>query len=138
MDATEALKIIRPLSEGVDPYTGEIYPQNSPYQNPETVRALYSAVSALEKMARREMRKNGSAKRAGEEWTEKEKKSVFEFYASGITVDKIAEKVQRTPYAVAYYLFRNKKMPESELLKYGAIKARRDESGQGIRQKGKF
>lgn len=138
MDAAEALKIVRPLAEGVDPFTGEIYPEKSPYQNPNTVRALHSAVAALEKEARRDLRKKDSAKRSGEEWTEKEKKSVFDFYKEGISIDKIAEKIQRTPYAVAYYLFRNKKITESELLKYGAVKYRRDESSQSFKQKNKF
>jgi len=49
MEIAKAISIIRSLSEGVDPYTGEQYPADSPYQMPDTVRALHMVVMALEK-----------------------------------------------------------------------------------------
>lgn len=43
MEVVKALEIIRALADGIDPYTGEVYSANSPYQNAETVRALFTA-----------------------------------------------------------------------------------------------
>ena len=59
MEIEKALSIIRPLSDGVDPFTGEEFPPNSPYQQAEVVRALYVAVSSLEKDIQR-VRKRAS------------------------------------------------------------------------------
>jgi len=41
MEASQAIVILRCLADGVDPYTGEVYPDDSPYQNVEITRALY-------------------------------------------------------------------------------------------------
>ena len=49
MEASQAVRILRALADGIDPYTGEVFPQESPYQHPDTVRALWSAVRALER-----------------------------------------------------------------------------------------
>ena len=42
MDDGEAVEIIKALAEGVDPFTGAIFPPDSPCQNEQTVRALQS------------------------------------------------------------------------------------------------
>ena len=47
MDENKALDIIMKLADGVDPRTGETLPAESPYQHPETLRALFMAVLAL-------------------------------------------------------------------------------------------
>ena len=40
MENSKALRIIKILADGVDPTTGEVFDQNSPYQNPDVIRAL--------------------------------------------------------------------------------------------------
>jgi hypothetical protein len=50
METDRATEILRLLGEGIDPFTGEIFPQNSPYQHPDTVRALFKAIDALRKI----------------------------------------------------------------------------------------
>jgi hypothetical protein len=52
-----ALRVLRALSNGVDPETGEVFPSETLYQQGETVRALLLAVDAVEKMQRRQNRK---------------------------------------------------------------------------------
>lgn len=47
MDYNTALKIIQTLSDDVDPVTGEVFPADSPYQNAQTVRALFTAIDAI-------------------------------------------------------------------------------------------
>ena len=48
MERSNALKIINALANGVHPATGEVFAADSPYQHPDTVRALFEAVRALE------------------------------------------------------------------------------------------
>ena len=47
MEEQKALDIIMRLADGVNPKTGEPLPAESPYQDPETLRALFMAVLAL-------------------------------------------------------------------------------------------
>ncbi len=47
MDIEKATFILKTLSEGVDPYTAEIYSVDSPYQKADTIRALYLGIEAL-------------------------------------------------------------------------------------------
>ncbi len=42
------LRILLQLAQGVDPETGEIYGEESPYQRPVAVRALFLALRELE------------------------------------------------------------------------------------------
>ena len=72
METTEALKIIEALADGFDPLTGEIFPPDSPYQNPQTAKALLAAKSALERLQRNEERRRALPERAGKRWNEKE------------------------------------------------------------------
>lgn len=47
MDESKALDIVMKLADGVDPRSGQSLPPESPYQDPETIRALFMAVLAL-------------------------------------------------------------------------------------------
>ena len=49
MQLDAALPIVRALADGVNPVTGEAYPDHSPYAEPRTLRALYSAVDLMQK-----------------------------------------------------------------------------------------
>lgn len=80
MKTMRALEIIRALADGVDPYTGEVFPAGSIYQNAETARALYAAIEALEAAQRREMRKKSLPRRAGQPWDDKESSLLIKRY----------------------------------------------------------
>ena len=40
MNQPEVVQVLRSLSEGVDPQTGEVFPPERPYQRPQIIRAL--------------------------------------------------------------------------------------------------
>lgn len=61
MELSNAIQIVQALADGVDPHTGEAFPDNSPYQHPQTVRALFTAVKALESYRDAQVRRHGSA-----------------------------------------------------------------------------
>lgn len=48
MEREHALKILNALANGVHPATGEVFASDSPYQHPDTVRALFEAMRTLE------------------------------------------------------------------------------------------
>jgi len=45
------LEILQALAAGTDPITGEVFPADSPYNQPEIIRALFFAISQLEALA---------------------------------------------------------------------------------------
>jgi len=53
IELDQAKIILRSLADGRDPATGEQFPPNSPYQQVDTVRALFIAVDALVNASRR-------------------------------------------------------------------------------------
>lgn len=48
MERLQTLTILNALANGIHPATGEQFGPDSPYQHPDTVRALFSALRALE------------------------------------------------------------------------------------------
>lgn len=56
MNLIKAREILRTIADGRDPATGAPFPPDSPYQQAETVRALYTALAALEPAIRRARR----------------------------------------------------------------------------------
>ena len=99
MEASQALRILRALADGIDPYTGEVFPQDSPYQHPDTVRALWSAVRVLERSA-----KTSEVKRApegaGRPWEPAEENELIENFESGIAIKELALRHRRTEGAI--------------------------------------
>jgi hypothetical protein len=48
MEREQTLKILNALANGVHPATGEVFAAESPYQHPDTVRALFEAMRTVE------------------------------------------------------------------------------------------
>jgi hypothetical protein len=100
MDTSKALEIVRALADGTDPYTGEVYPPESPYQNAETVRALFTAIDALERAERRKKRKRALPERAGQPWDDEEDSVLIKRFKEGVGVKEIAVEHKRTEGAI--------------------------------------
>ncbi len=117
MDKQQALVILRALAEGVDPHTGEIFDSDSPYQHPQTIRALFFAISTLEKQKTR----NELPQSAGKAWTEKEDKDLCASFDQGMAVKQLAQKHQRTLAAIKTRLIRLGKLNPLSLSNEEAI-----------------
>lgn len=100
MDGDKAIEIIRHLSNGVDPYTGKQFPPDSPYQNADTVRALYLALEGLDKLKRSKARATDGARMAGQTWTDEEEQRVLQQFDAKVDVSKIAAELGRTTGAI--------------------------------------
>ena len=105
-----AIEIITALADGVNPYTGEVFSADSPYQNPETVRALLLALKGVALLDSKEHRVKSLPDNAGKPWTNQEDIELSISFDEGLTVNEISVKHGRTRGAI-----------QSRLLKLGKI-----------------
>lgn len=110
MEIDAALRILRTLSDGIDPVTREIFPPESPYQRPDTIRALLKAVYSLEKMQGKTSRQGILTGNAGKPWTEEEEKLLMVGFDQGVPFSELSKKHGRTLGAI-----------KSRLVKLGKI-----------------
>ena len=96
MQLDAALPIVRALADGVDPNTGAIFTDASPYAEPQTLRALFSAVELMEREVERERRKERLPANFGKPWSEGEDRTLVAEFDGGITLPDIARKHART------------------------------------------
>src|SRR3954469_17839805 len=112
MEQAQALAVVRSLANGVDPETGEVFPPESAYQRPQTVRALYEAAAALERIERFDRRRSQMPPKTGEPWSEEEDRKLLSAFDAGRALQELAAQHERTMGAV-----------RARLLKYGRINA---------------
>ena len=103
MEKEAALKIIQQLANGTDPHTGEIFRADSPYQHPDTVRALFTAVRALEAQSASRQRAAGAEnapQNAGKPWSSDEDAALASAFDAGKQIPELAAQHQRSRFAI--------------------------------------
>jgi hypothetical protein len=102
VELDRAKEIIEALADGVDPYTEERFPPDGPYQRADTVRALYTALEALDKpkRARAPRPVDPNKPRAGGPWSAEEEDRLSAAYTTHKPVPEIAADHGRTPGAI--------------------------------------
>jgi hypothetical protein len=100
MQLEAALPIIRALADGINPMTGELYPDHSPYAEPRVLRALYAATDLMQREVERERKRSKTPANFGKPWTEDEDKILAAEFDAGLTIGTIASKHQRTQSSV--------------------------------------
>lgn len=110
MNILKAKEIITALADGVDPYTGEVLPNDSPYQNPKTVRALFLALNGLKMINSKEEKIKSLPDNAGNPWTNQEDIELSKSFDEGLTISELSIKHGRTRGAI-----------QSRLVKLGKI-----------------
>jgi hypothetical protein len=111
MEPSEALRIIQSLADGVDPHTGEVFPEDSPYQHPQVLRALFVAVTALERLQESQRRAKRLPDNAGKPWNDADDKALSDDFDAGLTTAQLAQKHQRTEGAIRARLEKLGKVP---------------------------
>ena len=121
MEREQTLRILNALANGVHPATGEKFAADGPYQHPDTVRALFAAMRAVEGNAaaaaatpaptseRPAMPQTG----AGSRWSPDEDQRLAGAFDSGRTLDEIARAHNRSRAAIEARLVRLGKMDAS-------------------------
>ncbi|MBW1996810.1 MAG: hypothetical protein JRJ29_02470 [Deltaproteobacteria bacterium] len=116
MDIKTAKEIIITLAKGINPVTGEVFPDNSPYNHPKIIRALFVAAEQIhiqrpagkkstEEKQQENIRK-GRPRNAGLPWTEDLRKQVAEMFRSGKSIKELANYFERTEGAIVSELVR--------------------------------
>lgn len=100
MEAVQATPIISLLADGIDPVTGEIYPQNSPYHHPVVIRALHVALKGLDKLEKSERRQKNLPDNAGKPWTEEEEAELLKLFDEGYGISELSRQHGRTQTAI--------------------------------------
>jgi len=100
MQLDAALPIVRALADGVNPITGEAYPEHSPYAEPRTLRALYSAVDLMSKEVEREKRRLRLPANFGKPWTEGEDHALTGEFDAGMPMPEMARRHARTQSSI--------------------------------------
>lgn len=100
MQLDAALPIVRALADGVNPITGEAYPETSPYAEPRTLRALYSAVDLMAREVEREKRRERLPANFGKPWSEGEDRALTAEFDAGAGIPEMARKHLRTQSSI--------------------------------------
>jgi len=101
MEKQAALHIVQALAQGIDPHTGETFPAASPYQHPDTVRALFEAAQALaEAMTERPRSARGALENAGKPWSDEEDQTLIDAFDAGKRIPELAEHYRRSRAAI--------------------------------------
>lgn len=115
MEKQAALKIIQQLANGTDPHTGEVFRTDSPYQHPDTVRALFFALRELDPQPAPKQRAAGNEnapQNAGKPWSSDEDNTLLAAFDAGKQIPELATQHQRSRFAI-----------EARLAKLGKIDA---------------
>jgi predicted GIY-YIG superfamily endonuclease len=106
MNTNRAIEIVSKLADGINPYTGESFKPDSAYQHPDTVRALYKAKEALERLANYERRQENLPENAGVSWSQEEEERLVKAFDKGTGIKDLAKLHKRTEGAIKARLAR--------------------------------
>ena len=112
MEISLAIEILKALENGADPFTGEVFPENTIYQNPDIVRALSLAVNAMEISQRKVKRLPPLPEFAGRPWSPEEEGRLIQEFDRGMRVRELMIEHKRTRGAI-----------QARLMRLGKIKA---------------
>jgi hypothetical protein len=109
MELQTAQQIIDTLAQGIHPVTGEAMPEDSPYNAPPVIRALFAVSQALQGQAPRTRREPPS--NAGKAWRSEEDTALASAFDAGTELKQLAADLGRTPFAVETRLIKLGKLP---------------------------
>jgi hypothetical protein len=115
MELKEARIMVKTLAQGVNPITGELFPLDSPYNDPKVIRALFTVhdlarPAAKPKMSASERRQEnldcGRPGNAGLPWTDDARALVASEFQKEITIEELATMLERSRGAIHAELIR--------------------------------
>jgi len=103
MEKAAAVKIIQQLADGIDPQTGKTFHADSPYQQPDTVRALFMALQALDERPAPKARpaaNENAPQNSGKPWSDEEDHALAAAFDAGKKIPELATSHQRSRFAI--------------------------------------
>lgn len=106
MSPSEAKTLLETLANGVDPKTGEVLLEESAFNHPPVIRALFLACGALEHLEKREKRAQALPENAGKPWSDAEDEQLKAAFSSGASAKDLVALHGRTAGAISSRLVR--------------------------------
>ena len=91
MDIARAKELLSALADGVDPFTGELFPRDHICNHPDIIRAFHQVLGAAP-----ETKKGSSAPNAGKPWQQAEQDKLVEEFHAGMKISAIAKEHGRS------------------------------------------
>lgn len=117
MEREQTLRILNALANGAHPATGEQFAADSPYQHPDTVRALYESIRVLQgapaPTAARDQKPALGPGNIGNRWTPEEEERLASAYDAGKGIDEIVRGHNRSRAAIEARLVKLGKLDPS-------------------------
>jgi hypothetical protein len=120
MELNESRNIVKTLAQGVHPTTGEVFPPESPYNDPEVIRALFAILECVKQLRRpgkslderrRENVEVGRPVNSGLPWTEEDRAVVKSGFQEGMTIEKLAATLGRSSGSIVAEVIRQDLVP---------------------------
>jgi len=120
MELTQSRNIVKTLAQGVHPSTGEVFPPESPYNDPEVIRALFSILESVKQSRtprksieerRQQNLEVGRPTNSGLPWTEEDRTIVRSGFRDGTAIEKLAAKLERSRSAIVAEVIRQDLVP---------------------------
>lgn len=97
MDISRAKELFRSLADGVDPFTGELLPDDSVCSRADVVRAFHCILETLDKQPQEKK----LPENAGKPWTEEDEKILGNMFDHGCSSKDMQAYFHRTRGAIA-------------------------------------
>jgi transposase-like protein len=125
MHKREVVEVLASLASGAHPITGESFEEDSPYNHPTVIRALFGSIDLIEsrsgrvKMTLEEInREQGRPLRSNMRWSEEEDRRLVELLEEGVLTGEIASRFERTRGAIHSRLLSQGLLEREELLNH--------------------
>lgn len=117
MDIQRAKELLAVLSDGVNPLTGEVLPEDDSCNQVEIVRALNTVLRYLDNQPQKLTKP--SPDNAGKPWTAEDKEALSRMFEQGCTKKEICSYFKRSPGAIAARLVKLGKISERDQFRRG-------------------
>jgi hypothetical protein len=120
MELNQSRRIVNTLAQGVHPTTGEVFPPESPYNDPEVIRALFFVLESVKvtrgpkksiEERRRDNLELGRPRNAGLPWTEEDRALVKSRFQAGTSIENLAAELERSSAAIVAEVIRQDLVP---------------------------
>ena len=126
MNKAEVVDVLSALASGVHPVTGEVFEEESAYNHPKVIRALFGSLEIIQsptgrgpKKSQEEInREEGRPLRFNIRWSEQEDEELIGKIGKGILTGDIAEQFQRTKGSIHSRLQRQGLLEREEVLNH--------------------
>lgn len=122
MELQQARAILGTLAQGIHPVTGELMDADGPYNEPTVIRALFTAVRALDgegQATRDAVERRPGAPNQGKPWAPEDDAKLEAAFAAGADLKPLAQELGRTTFALEARLVKLGRLPPRSGMRLG-------------------